>query len=61
MEDNVSAELQALTSKRVSLKDKLKKRREAIDSILSQTTAASSPKTLPVKKVAEVSEAKVNK
>ena len=36
-------ELQALSSKRSSLRDKLKKRREAIGSILSQATSSESP------------------
>lgn len=36
-------ELQALSSKRSSLRDKLKKRREAIGSILSQATSSASP------------------
>jgi len=33
---SVTAELQALSSKRANLKDKLKKRREALGSLLSQ-------------------------
>ena len=36
--DDPLSELQALTSKRSSLRDKLKKRREALGSILAQTT-----------------------
>ena len=36
----VSAELEALSSKRASLKDKLKKRREKMGSILNMATAA---------------------
>ena len=35
---SISAELQALTSKRASLKDRLKKRREAMGSILEEAT-----------------------
>ncbi len=42
MEEAVSAELQALSSKRASLKDKLKRRREAMGSILSMAEAAAS-------------------
>ena len=38
-------ELQALSSKRSSLRDKLKKRREAIGSILSQATSSSTAST----------------
>ena len=38
-------ELQALSSKRSSLRDKLKKRREAIGSILSQATSSSTSST----------------
>ncbi len=39
MDDAVSAELQALNSRTASLKDKLKRRREAMGSILSQTNS----------------------
>ena len=35
---SISAELQALTSKRASLKDRLKKRREAMGNILEEAT-----------------------
>ena len=40
MSDSVSAELEALSSKRASLKDKLKRRREQMGNILSGVTAA---------------------
>ena len=39
--DDPLSELQVLTSKRSSLRDKLKKRREALGSILAQTSAES--------------------
>ena len=38
--DDPLSELQVLTSKRSSLRDKLKKRREALGSILAQTSSA---------------------
>ena len=49
--DDPLTELQVLTSKRSSLRDKLKKRREALGSILAQTSAepATSNTTIPAK------------
>ena len=56
-------ELQALSSKRSSLRDKLKKRREAIGSILSQTTASvsSSPSDSTSLTAAPISQTTENK
>ena len=54
--DDPLSELQVLTSKRSSLRDKLKKRREALGSILAQTSTTENVVSITNSKAAAVDE-----